>query len=314
MLSRVAQHLYWLGRYIERAENTARLVSVNINLLLDLPKGSATGWRPLLEITGAVDTYLATHKDFSERSVLNFLLQGKHNPCALLPCLLIARENCRAAQDSVPRETWEHLNRLYWFAKEEVQSGLGKKSRHQYFEQLIMGTQGIFGLLYNTLTRDAGYHFIQIGCLLERADMTSRLVMIRSLAEIPEAGEKSLANHHLQWMSILKSLTAYQMYCKSMQIRVRRADVLYFLLKHATFPRAIYGTLQQLLVHSRTLRGREKTEAEYHLESVSQWLAQIDCENMDDQYLFRVMQLLQYRLGDIHLCIEQAYFPETHSK
>lgn len=311
MLSRVARHLYWLGRYIERAENTARLISVNTNLLLDLPKGSATGWQSLLEITDTVDLYDQSHKEINERGVLSFLLQSNQHSCALLPCLLTARENCRMARDSIPRETWERLNSLYWFAKEEVSNGLSKKGRHDYFSEIITALQSISGLLHTTLTRDAGYQFIQMGALLERADMTSRFVTVRSLTHIPETQEDDLARRSLQWMSVLKSLSAYQMYRKMMRNRVKRADVVYFLLKHPDFPRSVCFSLQQLTTHCQALNVLHTYEIEYHIQSVSKWLFQVNCDTLDYVHLCRAMQRLQHRLIDIHTLIENTYFLQS---
>ena len=312
MLSRVARYLYWLGRYIERAENTARLISVNTNLLLDLPKGSATGWQSLLEITDTVVLYHQSHKEINERSVLNFLLQNNQHSCALLPCLLMARENCRLARDSIPRETWERLNGLYWFAKDEVNNGLSKKGRHDYFNEIITALQSLSGLLHTTLTRDAGYQFIQMGALLERADMTSRFVTVRSLAHIPETEEEDLARRNLQWMSVLKSLSAYQMYRKNMRNRVRRADVVYFLLNIQSSRRSVCFSLQQLTVHCQALNVLHTYEIEYHIQSVSKWLYQINCDILDYPHLCRAMQRLQHRiLIDIHILIENTYFLRT---
>jgi uncharacterized alpha-E superfamily protein len=123
MLSRVAENIYWLARYVERAENTARIVTVNANLLLDLPKGIAPGWRPLIDITGANALFEEHYKDYGERQVVRFLLGDERYPGSILSALGAARENCRTIRDVVPREAWEQINELYLFAREELAKG-----------------------------------------------------------------------------------------------------------------------------------------------------------------------------------------------
>ncbi len=112
MLSRVAENLYWLGRYVERAENTGRIVNVNANLLLDLPKGIAPGWKPLIEITGSADLYRKSYDDFEERNVVRFLVGDAQNSGSIISSLSAARENARTIRDIVPREAWEQVNEL----------------------------------------------------------------------------------------------------------------------------------------------------------------------------------------------------------
>jgi uncharacterized alpha-E superfamily protein len=123
MLSRVAENIYWMARYVERAENTARIVSVNANLLLDLPKGIAPGWRPLVDITGANALFEEHYKDYGERQVVRFLIADERNSGSILAALVAARENCRTIRDFVPREAWELLNEIYLFAREDLPRG-----------------------------------------------------------------------------------------------------------------------------------------------------------------------------------------------
>ncbi|MDO9188414.1 MAG: alpha-E domain-containing protein, partial [Sulfurimicrobium sp.] len=124
MLSRVAESIYWLARYIERAENTARIVMVNANLVLDTPKGMSPGWRPLITLTGSEDLFDKIYPDSSERNVVKFLTGDTKNPGSILSSLWFARENARIVRDVVPRETWEYINDLHIFSKEHLQSGL----------------------------------------------------------------------------------------------------------------------------------------------------------------------------------------------
>jgi uncharacterized alpha-E superfamily protein len=141
MLSRVAENIYWMARYVERAENTARLVRVNANLLLDLPRGIAPGWEPLVSIMGMDREFRQRYTRVSERNVVKFLLGDSSNHCSILSSLRAARENCRTVRDIIPRSGWEQLNELYLVAKENLHAGLTKSGRHGYLARIIAGSQ-----------------------------------------------------------------------------------------------------------------------------------------------------------------------------
>jgi uncharacterized alpha-E superfamily protein len=238
MLSRVAENLYWLARYVERAENTARIVTVNANLLLDLPKGVAPGWRPLVDITGANALFQELHKDYGERQVVRFLLAEERHAGSILTALSAARENCRTIRDIVPREFWEQINGLHLFASGELQKGLAKTGRHAYLRELVLRCQTLAGLLDGTMLHDQGFEFLRLGRYLERADMTTRIADVQSATLLPEADE-GRPYDNIQWVSVLKSMTAYQMYRRSEQVRVQRAPVLRFIFKNPLFPRSV---------------------------------------------------------------------------
>ena len=239
MLSRVAENLYWLGRYMERAENTGRIVNVNGNLLLDLPKGIAPGWQPLIEITGSGDLYRKSYNDFEERNVIKFLVGDPQNPSSIISSLSMARENARTIRDIIPRESWELINELYLHARENVQSGLSKRGRYDYLKRVIRGAQTFVGLSDGAMSADAGHEFLCLGRIVERADMTTRIIDVRSASLIPEETSGLLPFENIQWISVLKSLTAYQMYRQHVQARVRRAEALRFLLLNDAFPRSV---------------------------------------------------------------------------
>ena len=182
MLSRVAESLYWFGRYVERAENIVRIVDVNAKLLLDLPRGIAPGWEPLIAITGSREEYLERFSGFDERDVLRFLIGDEDNPGSLLSSLLLARENARTMRDYLPREAYELANELYLYARDELSAGLSRRGRYGYLKHIQRGTQSISGLLLGAMQHDAGYQFLVIGRVLERADMTTRVLDVRAAA------------------------------------------------------------------------------------------------------------------------------------
>jgi uncharacterized alpha-E superfamily protein len=243
MLSRVANNLYWMARYIERAENTARLVNVNTHLLLDLPRHIRPGWEPIIDITGSRPLFFAQHQEADERSVVRFLVASLNNPGSLLSSLYAARENARTTRDFIPREVWEQVNQLYLFAKEQSHFALVQRSRYEFLNGIIRGVQTMTGMLSGAMMQDEGYDFLRLGRNLERADMTTRIIDVRSMTLLPELHEDLTPFENIQWMSVLKSLTAYQMYRRAMQVRVRRPDVLRFLLQERCFPRSFYHAI-----------------------------------------------------------------------
>ena len=151
MLSRVAERVYWAGRYVERAENTARLVTVNTNLLLDLPRRTTLGWQPLVEITGSKRQFSRLFRNATEKNVVRFLISDTRNPASLLNCLQFARENARTIRDIIPRDGWEAVNALYWQVKAALPSGIAQKNRHEFLTAIIAGTQRTTGLFAGTM-------------------------------------------------------------------------------------------------------------------------------------------------------------------
>lgn len=317
MLSRVAETIYWLARYLERAEDTARIVAVNANLLLDLPKGIAPGWRPLVDITGANALFEEHYKEYGERQALRFLLGDERYPGSVLSALGGARENCRTIRDVVPREAWEQLNELFLFAREELPAGLAKKGRHGYLKRIILGVQTITGLLAGTMLHDQGYLFLRIGTHLERADMVTRTVDVRSANLLPAEARELGPFNTIQWVSVLKSLTAYQMYRRSEQVRVQRGPVLRFLFQNAHFPRAVHycvesarGELKPLPRNEAALRvvGRLKRN-----------LLGTKVERLSQSELHAFVDDLQLGIGDLHAEIARTWFlpppePPTQSQ
>lgn len=306
MLSRVAENLYWLGRYTERAENMARIVSVNANLLLDLPKGIAPGWQPLIAITGSNGLFRECYGDYEERSVVRFLVGDSENPDSILSCLVMARENARTIRDIVPREGWEAINELYLFAKENLQSGLSKRGRYAYLKEIFRSAHTIGGMIAGTMNHDAGYDFLRSGRNLERADMTTRIIDVRSASLLPEETASLRPFENIQWVSVLKSLTAYQMYRRAMQVRVRRADVLRFLFQNPVFPRAVYRCVA---VVEECVGRLPRNEAPLRvLGRVKRTLQGADVAALTQSAVHEFIDQLQIGLGQIHEEIAKTYF------
>src|SRR6478736_2919861 len=216
MLARVVENMYWLSRYLERAENTARIIGVNTNLLLDLPGGMAPGWLPLVDISGnRAEFDVKFHERGArgeERDVVHFLVADKDNPGSICSSLHSARENARTLREILPTEAWELLNEFFTECTRDVASAINKRTRFEFLKRIVVTLQTIAGMFDGTMNRNDAYIFSLLGRNLERADMTSRIVDVRSAQLLPAETPELRPFESVQWMSVLKSLSGYQMY------------------------------------------------------------------------------------------------------
>src|SRR5688572_31020799 len=250
MLARVVENVYWLSRYLERAENTARIIGVNTNLLLDLPGGIAPGWLPLVDISGNRAEYDARSQGKAahgeERDVVHFLIADRDNPGSICSSLTAARENARTLREILPTECWELLNQFFAEFSKDLATGINKRTRFEFLKRIVITLQTIAGMLDGTMNRNDAHTFLWLGRNLERADMTSRIVDVRSAQLLPAETPELRPFESVQWMSVLKSLSGYQMYRLRMRTRVKRTDVLQFLLRDDQFPRSCQFCVMQL--------------------------------------------------------------------
>ena len=309
MLSRVAENIYWLARYVERAENTARLVRVNSHLVLDTPRGITPGWEPLVDITGLHGEFYSVDREPNERNIVRFLIGDANNPGSILSSLASARENCRTVREVLPRQSWERLNELYLFAKENIQSGLTKGGRDDFLDGIIQGSQGIVGLLGAVMYRDEAWHFARLGRNLERADMTTRIIDVRSTDLFPDDLLESRSLDTLQWISVLRSLNGYQAYRRQVAIRVSRADVLSFLFHDAGFPRSFMHCLDA--VDESVWKLDSSGPATRGIREFKRKLLKINVGKMNQASLHEFIDELQIDIGRLHSHLASTFFPPS---
>ena len=304
MLSRVGETLYWVSRYIERAENVARLINVNNLLMMDLPKGVSTGWEPLVDIIGAREAYQETHTDFSEQKALRYLLVGKDNYSSILNSIISAREGARTIRDVIPRDVWEEINSLYYYVKDNQSEGLSKRGRFTYLKTIIDSAHQIFGTLDATINHNLGFTFIRLGLMIERADMTSRILDIRSETLI--TGEEAKPYENIQWISLLRSLSAYQMYRQEMGVRVQRSDVIDFVIRSDVFPRSIMYCLEQIKSLITPLPNSDEI-----IMSIDKAIDDLQVEKvraLKKGLLHSYIDEIQLKLAGIHNDVAELYF------
>lgn len=306
MLSRVAERIYWMARYLERAENTARIVNVNTNLLLDLPRNITPGWQPLIEITGSKRAFKRRRLVDKEMNIVRFLISDLKNPSSLLASLHYARENARTIRDIIPREAWEQVNGLYYRTKNDLPSGLAQRRRYDFLGSVISGTQQITGQLAGTMLNDAGYSFLRMGRNLERADMTSRIIDVQSSNLLPTSSDELMPYENIKWMSVLQSLSAYQSYRQKMQGRISRSPVLRFLLLDKEFPRAFMHCICEVAECMSRL-----PENEAPLNKINDIVVHLHDSNpaaLARTSMHKFIDGLQKQLGEAHNAINQTYF------
>lgn len=242
LLARTAEAVYWTGRYLERAEATARILASHTELYLDLPKAAGLGWRPLLAVTGSEELFAELYgdpaTDATEQNVVRFLAIDRRNPSSILSALGRVRDNLRATRPLFARDAWEVLNRLYLVAIEDAEAAVNRRGRLLWTDEVVADVQQLTGLLQGTMSHDEIHAFFQLGRNIERADMTTRVLDVRAVTLLAD-GDRLGAYCDLQWMSVLRSLTAEQTYLRNVQCRVQGADALRFLLQDPQFPRSV---------------------------------------------------------------------------
>lgn len=238
LLSRVAERLYWMARYLERAEDTARLLRSYTHMVMDIPDGSEPGWDVLLQSLNAQQDFSEKYRAANEMNVLRFIMAESDNPGSIASSIQAARENVRTTRDVLPAEVWEHVNELYLYTQEYAEKSVGRRHRHQFLDQVIGRCQMINGLIMTTLCRDHSYRFIRIGNLLERADMTTRVLDAGIGALMNEERNPSTADP-LIWASVLSSLSALETYRRTIGPLVERPEVVDFIFRDDSLPRSL---------------------------------------------------------------------------
>ncbi len=310
MLSRVADSIYWLNRYIERAENVARFVDVNINLMLDLPAEITQQWQPLVSITGDVELFKACYGEANAENVIQFLTFDRDYPNSIIACLQLARENARSIREIISSEMWEEVNSFYLMVKEaslkKPKDGLPK-----FFEQVKRSSHRFAGVMDATMTHNEGWHFGQMGRLLERADKTTRLLDVKYFVLLPSAEWVGTPLDQIQWISLLKSASAYEMYRKC-QHRIIPSSVVEFLILDRQFPRSIHFCLWQAekCLHeiTNTPTGNWCNSAERSLGKLCSQLGYLTIDDVVESGLHEFLDVMQSSINQVGNEIHNTFF------
>ena len=255
MLSRTADHLFWMSRYTERAENTARMLDVNYQTSL-LPQSNAVaqaGWQGLLTISELKPAYEAKYPGHSinPTDVMDFMVRDEQNPSSIISCLQNARENARAVRGSLTTEVWETQNQTYLEVLRMLKSGDFERDPAQFFEWVKFRSHLSRGVTLGTMLQDEAFHFLRLGTFLERADNTARLVDVKFHAVETDfmgtADEKEQEYDFYHWSAILRSVSGFEVYRKVYRDVIRPELVAELLILRPDMPRSLLGCLNEVM-------------------------------------------------------------------
>jgi uncharacterized alpha-E superfamily protein len=251
MLSRVAEALYWTGRYIERAEDTSRLLHVNFHGLLDADQADrGRAWRDLMLMLGRDELFREHFDDYGAQTVTEFMLWHPANPDAVTACVARARENARGVREQISSEMWELLNRLHLLVS-RTQPAVVLASPHAFFVRIREASHAFQGVMKATLPRGEAFEFLELGAHLERADITTRLLAVK----VPGLQGEAEAATNEALTSLLRACGAWEAFRKQGSDEVRAERAVAFLLLERRLPRAVCFSLEQSLASIRAISG-----------------------------------------------------------
>jgi uncharacterized alpha-E superfamily protein len=254
LLSRVADAVYWMARYVERAENVARYIGVNLNLQLDLPpQDPAQQWQSLIDTSGDSKAFQARHGEVTQHNVVDFLTFDAENSNSIFSCLRAARENARSVRETISSEMWEQVNAMYLQMTSE-QLMPGYEWHPEFFRQLRLSSHLFQGITDATMTHNEAWHFVRLGRKLERADKTSRILDVKYFMLLPSLSDVGTPYDDIHWSAVLKSVSALEMYRKKYG-RLEPRDIVEFLVMDQEFPRSIHYCITRADASLRAITG-----------------------------------------------------------
>jgi uncharacterized alpha-E superfamily protein len=319
--------MYWMSRYMERAENTASFLDVNFHLMLDLNKITESEdlnyWEPLIQVTYDTERFSESYSNYTAETVTDFLVFSKENPNSIRSCIALARENARGMIESISSEMWEALNSLY-HKLEMTDPRAVAIDPYAFYRDVKLGSQLFQGITDATMLRSEAYDFVQVGKYMERADSVARLVDVKYHMLWPKEGDRFGSVDVLQWMAVLKSCSALEAYRKVYHARVSPDHILNFLVLDRQFPRSLLFSIaaaqESLWRISGSSRGHSIVTCD---RMVGKFDADLSYTTIDDMYassLHEYLVGLESRLAAIGAQIHETYFayrladPETAEK
>ncbi len=319
MLSRVANLIYWIARYLERAENTARIVEVNAALVLDLQARQAAddprAWEPLVFVTGSDEKFHELYGEkATERAVIEFMLFDKRNPSSVLACVATARENARCIRDQLSSELWETLNTFYLRLKDDDFTRYAQLGAADYLAWIKTQTQLFHGVADAMIPRDDGWWFYDLGRHLERADNTTRILDIKYFMILPGVQAVGSALDMVQWASVLRSCSAFEAFRRSRRGDLDLTRVVDYLLRDESFPRSVLYAIaeaEQCLVRIGPGDGQPAVAQAHELvRRLREELEAGDAQAIIAAGLHEYLDGLQLRIEQIHEAVQRAYIAQ----
>jgi uncharacterized alpha-E superfamily protein len=311
MLSRVAAAIYWSARYVERAENVARFIDVNLNLMLDTPTAQRGSWASLVMTTGDQGWFEEHYGKATPEAVTKFLTFDPEYPNSILTCVTMARENARTVREIISREMWQELNEFYLMVVGAARPKVQPEEFSEFYGRVKRAGIYFEGVTNATLSRGETWHFARLGRMLERADKTSRILDVKYFLLLPPGSGVGTTIDQLGWTALLNSASALQMY-RQLHHVTSPANVAKFLLLNRDFPRSIQHCVleAQRSLHALTGSpvGTHKNEAERLIGQLRASLDYADIEQIMKGGLHEYVDGLQSQLNSIGDAIQTLFF------
>ncbi len=267
MLSRTADHLFWMSRYVERAENTARMLDVNLStsLLPQSAHASERSWRALLSISELTAEFDERYPIVSPRDVVDFMVRDAGNPSSIVNCLRAARENARAVRGSLTTEVWETYNDTWLDLQTRLAGSAPERDPQSFFEWVKFRSHLSRGVTIGTMLKDEAFYFMRLGTFLERADNTARLIDIKYHDPAEERAGAGGIDHPLDfyhWAAVLRSVSAFETYRKVYRDVITPSRVAELLILRGDMPRSLASCLNEVSVNLEMVRNNRSGETE----------------------------------------------------
>jgi len=311
MLSRVAESIYWMSRYVERAENVARFIDVNDNLTLGDGPNLGQQWAPLVYTTGDQDRFAELYGEPSREAVLRFLAFDPRNPNSILSCVAAARENARSVRESITTPMWEQVNKFYLMVQQAVQTPRFLLEPNQFCDTIKHASHTLVGSTDATMSHNEGWHFSRIGRLLERADKTSRIVDVQYYHLLPDVSDVGSTLDVVRWSALLQSASALTMY-RRIHGRITPERVADFLLLDRHFPRSMRFCLMRTQESFGVITGSRPGTFSCRSEQLAGRLrSEMDYTSVDDVVrcgMHEYVDQFQTRLNEIGSALHKDFF------
>jgi uncharacterized alpha-E superfamily protein len=309
LLSRVADSVYWIGRYIERAENVARFIGVNLNLQIDLPLAPAHQWQPLIDTSGDTEAFRARYGVATQTRVIEYLAYDVENASSIASCLRLARENARSVRETISSEMWTQINIMY--LQLQSQRSLPEPERMlDAFREIRLGCHLFQGVTDATMSHNEAWHFLRLGRKLERADKTSRILDVKYFMLLPSTSDVGTPYDDIHWTAVLKSVSGFEMYRKTFG-RITPADVVDFLVMDEEFPRAVRYCVRCASQSLHAITGTPPGAFRYGSEQLmGQLQAELDftsVENVIRGGLHEYLDRLQLKMNAVDLSLRNDF-------
>jgi len=313
MLSRIADSLFWMSRYLERAGNTARLVEINLVHLLEaedaLPE--AAQWKPLLSIGCSEEAYQARYDggEVSAARTIQFMTRERSNPNAIRSSVRQARENARVVRDRISNEMWEAINDM-WLRIDRTHDGSVADRAAGLFAEVRNGVARFHGISVSTMMRGEAFGFYLLGTCVERADMTARILDVKYHLLLPDVSMIGSPLDFYQWAALLKSLSAYEAFRRRYQTGLRPVDIAEFVIFERDFPRSLRFTVDRMRHALREIGVEGATRTVAAMAALEAHLGEVSAEHVFEEGMHEYLDAFLAKVGAFTVALSREYFEQ----